>query len=91
MRHLLVCTIALCACGDDQSPVAVPPAVPDAAILPSADAGLADAEVESKAIALIDWVDDLIDHHTDDSSAPDTVHDKNIADDEDPSHFERRF
>lgn len=50
-----------------------------------------DGGASSAAIPLVLWVDDLLDHHTDDDSAPDTVHDKNIFDDENPATFDLRF
>ncbi len=94
MRRWLLCGVLLAvACGDDDSPTPVETPA-DAAVTPVADAAVSDSAtppVESKAIPLVDWVDDLVDHHTDDTSAPDTVDDKNITDDEDPSHFTGRF
>jgi hypothetical protein len=84
-RNLLVTLLALAACGDDDAVVEAPPVVEDAAV------ATPDGSVESRGIPLVDWVDDLVDHHTDDSSAPDTVDDKKIIDDEDPGHFTRRF
>jgi hypothetical protein len=100
----LVCTLclALGACSNDESttPATTPvdggaPSLP----APATDAGATaavpptDGAVApiSKAIPLVDWVDDLVDHHTDDTSPPDTVDDKNIADNEDPTTFDRRF
>lgn len=84
---LLACALSLVlgACSDDESG----PQVVDAGASPVApDAG---APVVGQAIPLILWVDDLLDHHTTDESVPDTVHDKNISDDEDPAVFEKRF
>lgn len=94
MRRFLLCFALLAACGDDDTattPVE-PPA--DAALPTASDAAVttdAAVPVQSKGIPLVDWVDDLVDHHTDDTSAPDTVDDKKIDDDEDPSHFQSRF
>ncbi|MEY4513907.1 MAG: hypothetical protein RLZZ450_6029 [Pseudomonadota bacterium] len=97
-----VLSLGILACSDDEEkdPVATPvvdsgvPSVPT----PTADSGPTTTVPEtdagttvSKAIPLIDWVDDLVDHHTDDTSPPDTVDDKNIADNEDPTTFDRRF
>lgn len=84
-------SLALAACGDDGEGQA--PTGPDAGLGPSADASLPapDGGVSSAPIPLIDWVDDLVDHHTDESSPPDTVHDKNIMDTDDPNKFEKRF
>lgn len=42
-------------------------------------------------IALIAWVDLLVEDYSDDSALPDTVHDKNIVDDEEPGSFEKFF
>jgi hypothetical protein len=39
-------------------------------------------------IALVDWVTDLTDHHTDEVSPPDTVADKNIIDTDSPGAFD---
>jgi hypothetical protein len=99
----LVLSLGALACADDESkePLTTPafdagvPTQPAATAdsattttpVPEADAG---API-GKAIPLVDWVDDLVDHHTDDTSLPDTVHDKNIADNEDPTTFDRRF
>ncbi|MDB4977008.1 MAG: hypothetical protein JWN48_5349 [Myxococcaceae bacterium] len=94
----LGCLLALllAACSDDAhsptlTPVAdaaLPPelAPPDASTpaQPSADGG-------TPAIPLLLWVDDLVDHHTSDDSAPDTVDDKNIVDDENPTAYDARF
>jgi hypothetical protein len=102
---LLVCALglALGACADDESTTAEATPVADGGTLtppaPTTDAGtappgpLADGATPpaSKPIPLIDWVDDLVDHHTNDTSSPDTVDDKNIADNEDPTTFDRRF
>jgi hypothetical protein len=88
----LVCTLALYACGDEDetTPEPEPPVdagspTPDAAPPVEVDAGPA------PGIPLIEWVDDLLDHHTNDTSAPDTVDDKKIIDDEDPNKFNGRF
>jgi len=40
------------------------------------------------AIPLVDWVTDLATNHNDNTSAPDTVADKNIADTDDPKAFD---
>ncbi|MET0287940.1 MAG: hypothetical protein ABW352_25850 [Polyangiales bacterium] len=80
--------LALVACGDDEQTLPVEPPA-DAAVTPPAPD--ASAPVQSAPIPLQLWVDDLLDHHTNDDSAPDTVDDKNIADDEDSSHFQDRF
>jgi hypothetical protein len=99
----LMLSLGALACADDgdsRDPVVTPAvdsAVPEPA--PTTDAATPTMPVPdtdaatpaSKAIPLIDWVDDLVDHHTDDMSLPDTVHDKNIADNEDPTTFDRRF
>ncbi|HEY6880043.1 MAG TPA: hypothetical protein VI299_18590 [Polyangiales bacterium] len=81
------------ACGDDDEakPVVEPTVdaatpTPDASLVPD-DAGT----TTGRAIPLVEWVDDLVDHHTDDVSLPDSVDDKHIIDDEDPSTFARRF
>jgi len=100
-RVLLSCLLglALAACTDDddaaqtRTPVvdsgtSVAPAAPSDAATPNVEDGSAPV---SKAIPLIDWVDDLLDHHTNDESSPDTVDDKNIADNEDPATFDNRF
>lgn len=100
----LMLSLGALACADDDSkdPVVTPAvdsAVPVPAPTADADAATPTAPVSdtdagtpvSMAIPLIDWVDDLVDHHSDDTSAPDTVHDKNIADNEDPTTFDRRF
>jgi hypothetical protein len=65
--------------------------VPSDGSAPVARADGATASATAKAIPLIEWVDDLIDHHTRDDATPDTVDDKNIADDEDPTKFAGRF
>lgn len=93
MRRLLGPLVLLAAaCGDDDASAPLPAAdaggVVDAGAPTAADTG---APVESKAVALVDWVDDLVDHHTDDVSLPDTVDDKLIVDDEDPNTFNGRF
>lgn len=98
---LLSCLLglSLAACTDDDdfdgsSPIGdggatvTPSAQPDASGSTDTDAGTPPV---SKAIPLIDWVDDLLDHHTNDESPPDTVDDKNIADNEDPATFDKRF
>lgn len=88
------------ACADDErTDSVVTPAIDSAVPAPTTDLGMPTAPVPatdagpgvSKPIPLIDWVDDLLDHHTDETSVPDTVHDKNISDNEDPSTFDRRF
>lgn len=96
----LFLSLGALACADDEStePV-VTPAVDSAVPAPTTDSATPITPVVDtdagppvdKPIPLIDWVDDLVDHHTDDTSLPDTVHDKNIADNEDPSTFDRRF
>jgi len=40
------------------------------------------------AIPLVDWVTDLATHYNNDTSPPDTVADKNIADTDDPKAFD---
>ena len=40
------------------------------------------------AIPLTTWVDDLVVHHSTETSAPDTVDDKNITDTDDPAAFD---
>jgi len=94
-RTLLLCTFALVAfaCTDDDEESVQPELPVDAAVPPAEPTPAPDAAppVESKGIPLIDWVDDLVDHHTDDSSPPDTVDDKKIVDDEDPAKFDSRF
>jgi ABC-type glycerol-3-phosphate transport system substrate-binding protein len=40
------------------------------------------------AIPLVDWVTDLATNHNNDTSAPDTVDDKNIADTDNPQAFD---
>ena len=40
------------------------------------------------AIPLVDWVTDLATNHNDNTSAPDTVADKNIADTDNPQAFD---
>jgi hypothetical protein len=83
MRHarplLYTLVLLVCACGDD----ATEPSL--------SDAGTPAVDAATKAVPLVEWVDDLVDHHTDDVSAPDTVDDKKIIDDEDPNTFNRRF
>ena len=39
-------------------------------------------------LTIVDWVNDLVGHHTDVTSAPDTVDDKHIIDTDDPSAFD---
>jgi hypothetical protein len=93
---LAVLTLVL-ACSDDEATVAIQtPAdasttLADAAVPVTNDAAITDASVENKAIPLLDWVDDLVDHHTDEVSAPDTVDDKHIVDDENPTAYDSRF
>jgi len=79
----------------DPSDVPGPTVIPDGSVAPPAIAPAVDGDTGTppvaKAIPLIDWVDDLLDHHTTDEATPDTVHDKNIADNEDPTTFAKRF
>ena len=90
------CLLVAAACADDlarETPVA------DAAVstssMSSSDAAVpsaTDAATTATAkIPLLVWVDDLVDNHTHDDAVPDTVDDKNIADDENPSAFDSRF
>jgi hypothetical protein len=88
---LFIACALLLACGDDEQTLPTPTPTPVDASTPAAPAPDASTPVESKAIPLVLWVDDLLDHHTNDTSAPDTVDDKKIDDDEDPSHFINRF
>lgn len=87
-RLALRCALtgALAACGDEKSSGEAEKdgvrAAPDGGVTQPA---------AGSPIPLILWVDDLIDHHTTEESPPDTVHDKNIADDEDPRHFLKYF
>lgn len=100
----LTCLLSVVACSDDVASGALgaDAAVTPASNVPSGDSGIlnADATVPSGSdaappatakIPLLVWVDDLVDHHTRDDAIPDTVDDKNIADDENPSAFDSRF
>lgn len=93
--HYAMSALALLviACSDDDGGKPVPEPTADAVTpTPSSSATPDDAgSVEARPIPLIDWVDDLLDHHTNDVSLPDTVADKKIVDDENPSIFDRRF
>lgn len=98
MKRSMFCAVALLAiaCSDDnESPLPEPTTdasvAPDAAPPTTTPAPDASTPAVSKAIPLIDWVDDLLDHHTDDVSPPDTVDDKNIIDDENSAVFDSRF
>ena len=95
--------LALAACGDDdKSPVAAETSS-DAAtpnVTATADAGVPVVAVGpgssvtnggTAPIPLLVWVDDLVDHHSTDDAIPDTVDDKNIVDDENPSAYDARF
>jgi hypothetical protein len=53
---------------------------------PESDAGM---KPSTAPVPLTVWVDDLVDHHTDDESPPDTVDDKIITDDTDESSFDK--
>jgi hypothetical protein len=58
----------------------------------TADGGVApEAAAPGGPIPLLLWVDDLIDHHSSEASLPDTVHDKNISDNEDATSFGKYF
>jgi hypothetical protein len=59
----------------------------DAGPAPGSDAAVDDAPL----IPLIVWVDDLVDHRTNDSAPPDTVEDKRIQETEDPALFNKYF
>jgi len=61
-----------------------------AVVMTQADAGtvVPDAPVPTP-IALVDWVDDLVDHHTNDTDKPDTVDDKVIIDTDQTAPFDR--
>lgn len=59
----------------------------DAAASPGVDAG-APLDSGPAALKLTDWVNDLVTNHTNATSAPDTVDDKNIIDTTDPSAFD---
>ena len=56
-----------------------------------AAAGNAEPPTNGGLIPLILWVDDLIDHHTNESSPPDTVEDKRSAPTEDSTLFDKYF
>ncbi len=94
--------LALGACGDDDSkgPMEWVDAGPDAGpiltsdgstVIPADAAPLGDGGVANKGIPLVDWVDDLVDRHSTEMSIPDTVHDKNIIDDENQMTFDKYF
>lgn len=101
----LACLLSVVACSDDVASGALvaDAAVTPASNVPNGDSGVpnaSDAAVPSGSdaattatakIPLLVWVDDLVDHHTRDDAVPDTVDDKNIADDENPSAFDSRF
>ena len=93
----LTCMLAMAtaACTDDHtddSPKPIEDAgngqsdggAPDAA---SSDGGSADGG----ALALVDYVNDLVDHHTDSTSLPDDVAARTIVDNQDPTAFDSRF
>ncbi|MDB4990942.1 MAG: hypothetical protein JWN04_6120 [Myxococcaceae bacterium] len=87
--------LALTACSDDSKDA---PTVADSGTVPTSPAQVADASVPTMPnadggapIPLLTWVNDLVDNHTTDDAAPDTVDDKNIADDENPGAYDNRF
>ena len=98
----LVGLLSAFGCADDSSSgTQVADAAVPATSTPSSDAAVnSDAAVTSASdaattgsakIPLLVWVDDLVDNHTRDDAVPDTVDDKNIADNQDPSAFDARF
>lgn len=96
---LALCTFALSAfgCSDDDAMNTLPEPVVDAGAAPvdaAPEPPPADAmmtPVENKGVPLVDWIDDLLEHHTNESSEPDTVDDKIILDDHNPATFDRHF
>ena len=101
---ILACLLVAAACSDDaasEAPVAdaaspTSPATSSDAGIPATTAPVTPAATDgatptSAPIPLLVWVDDLVDNHTHDDAIPDTVDDKNIADNEDPSAFDSRF
>lgn len=102
----LLCLLSAVACSDDtasETPAADAAVVPsspvsngtgDAAVPGATDAATPGTSVPPGSpakIPLLVWVDDLVDNHTRDDAVPDTVDDKSIADDENPSAFDSRF
>lgn len=97
-RTLAFALLALAACsGDGDKPYTPSPGsepADDAEVSqPEADAEPA-PEPDSDAgapsggpVPLSAWVDDMIDTRTDDDALPDTVQDKNVSDDLDPTPF----
>jgi hypothetical protein len=69
---------------------ALPPALPNDAGGEATPSSAPDAALP-QAIPLIDWVDLLVDKYGDESAQPDTVHDKNISDDERLGAYEKFF
>ena len=73
------------ACGKDSAP-GKPSGLPDAAVAGGAQAPDAGAPGASAAVPITDWVQAMVDYS--ETSAPDTVEDKNIKDTEDPAAFD---
>ncbi len=87
---MLTCLLAALGCGDDER--AQSAGMSGASTPPPQEAAPRDGDAAAgPPIALVDWVDDLLDHHTDEHSQPDSVHDKNIVDDRNPATFSARF
>lgn len=100
----LSCMLALAsaACSDDKDGPVVPvdgsvrdggTGLPDAAT--ALDGATPDATVPDGggvvSVTLVNYVNDLLNNHTDDVSLPDDVASKTIVDTEDPAAFNSRF
>ncbi len=76
-----VLALGLAACGGGSATTGPDAGTPQPdAMVPGPDA--------SSGIALLDWVDDLVENDTSDTAAPDTVEDKNVIDNDDPNLFD---
>jgi hypothetical protein len=75
-------------CGGDKGKPAVTPdaGTPDGSSV-KPDGGMS-PDATTAAVKLFDWVDDLVTHHTNFTSPPDTVDDKNILDTDNPNEFD---